>query len=80
MNLNNLISAVAYIKDRNLNYHEMFKKHKCNVIFELIPEVENNLWNVNIIINSSMREIFEKLLAQKKMDFDNLIIKLVIID
>ena len=80
VNLNNLISAVAYIKDRNLNYHEMFKKHKCNVIFELIPEVENNLWNVNIIINSSMREIFEKLLAQKKMDFDNLIIKLVIID
>ena len=79
ISLKHLLSGIAYIKDRDISYSLLFDKHKCDVIFELIPQKENNNWIIKIITKSMHKQIFEKLLQQKKNEFENIIIELVII-
>ncbi len=79
ISLKYLLSGIAYIKDRDISYSSLFDKHKCDVIFELIPQKENNNWIIKIITKSMHKQIFEKLLRQKKNGFENIIIELVII-
>lgn len=79
LSLKNLLSGIAYIKNRNIDYNTLFNKHKCDVIFELIPEKDNNKWIIKIITNKVNKQIFEKLIQQKKSGFENVIIELVII-
>lgn len=79
LSLKHLLSGIAYIKDHDVDYNTLFDKHKCDVIFELIPEKDNNKWIIKIVTNKLNKQVFEKLMQQKKNGFENVIIELVII-